>query len=103
MARKTKIDKLVERTATELGAVQRRETWALTSSERRSVIGNTTLGAARVARGKGPGGASGRVEQAWARAQSRLEGELSAAVQMQRQEQQEQAAARVARRARKWF
>ncbi|WP_030341670.1 hypothetical protein [Streptomyces sp. NRRL S-1022] len=98
-----RLDKAIQQNERKLAAVQNREMWPLTGSERRAVLGAIVSGARSLHRGNGTASADRRMDTAWQSAETRLVTEI-AALKTERQRIVNQAAtAKAAKKSSGWW
>lgn len=98
------LDRTIRLAENKLAAVERREMWALTGSEKRKLMGHLTAGSARVVRHKSTGKHDSAIDQLWENAARRLQTEISATRRVRDQADEEKATAKAKKRAEsKWW
>ncbi|WP_251094522.1 hypothetical protein [Streptomyces sp. Caat 7-52] len=98
-----RLDKAIQQNERKLAAVQNREMWPLTGSERRAVLGAVVSGARGLRRGDGTARADRQMDTAWQSAETRLIAEIVALKSERQRVVNEAAAAKAAKKSSGWW
>lgn len=98
-----RLDRMIQDAERKLGAVERRELWPLTGSERTTLVTSVGTGTYKAARGKSTGAAERRIETVWSTAAARLRAEIAAATREKDKAVADAAGTRVARKSKGWW
>ncbi|WP_432188651.1 hypothetical protein [Streptomyces sp. Tue6028] len=98
-----RLDREIQHATRKLKAVQQREMWPLSGRERRAVLAALAGGTYRVGRAKSTTRADRKLETAWAAAQTRLSGEITALNGERQRIVDDAAAAKAAKKSSGWW